>query len=213
MNKQVFNALCTPQARNIVRHVFRHRQDVIGLDSHEIYETAFELYPHERGPEPPKVYGEPRSEPVKRGWQLPPQPLDHPIRSMKYLKRIVLDYMAAAGEVEKVVVRPTDERDEQGLRHQILRSKTEGLIPVPPEKRHPAVLDSSQGAWLWWYKGGLDRLNLVEPVHPGVADQANIKDLLRREDDPEFGNDIRFVDVPNLPNLAREKKGKKGGSR
>lgn len=83
-----FAAICTPQARNMVRAAFRARSDKIALDSHEIYQTVLELFPVPEGSDtqqPPEPTATAKSKGLgKNRFYVPmPQPLDHPIRSMK----------------------------------------------------------------------------------------------------------------------------------
>ncbi|KAH7887782.1 hypothetical protein F5I97DRAFT_1926193 [Phlebopus sp. FC_14] len=95
----------TPRARQIVRSVLATAaRPEIGLHTHEIFERAITKYPARRRITKPtpltlgmhKRYHRPII-PVPD----PPQPY-HPIRSMRYLKRVVLAEMQEAGEVDKV---------------------------------------------------------------------------------------------------------------
>ena len=80
----------TPAVRNIVRHIFREHRNVVGLDSHEIFNIAKQLYPPDPNA-PPKAAPQltakpPQGKPKKKYMQivLPPQPEEnHPLHSMR----------------------------------------------------------------------------------------------------------------------------------
>ncbi|GJE84546.1 hypothetical protein PsYK624_006220 [Phanerochaete sordida] len=191
----------------MVRQVFRHRQDTIGLRSHEIWDTALQLHPTDGESE--EIYGtESVVKKPRKNWQLPPQPTNHPLRSMKYLKKIVLEHMAEHGEIEKVSVRVKKERNEDGEREQIVTSKRTGVEAVPPEKQRPRE-DLKPSLWIWRYTGSEEQLNLEESAAPNAPSQANLKELFDGSVEPDFGSKIKFIDVPDFSKVNYAKKGMK----
>ncbi|KAH8094921.1 hypothetical protein BXZ70DRAFT_1009863 [Cristinia sonorae] len=127
----------TPRARNMVRKVLQTSTHPIGLTTKQIYAKIHELFPDEKQPAPePFVvqpgmkgrYGQPAKpvpEPPKR---------EHPIRSVKYLKKVVMEDMALEGEVEKVTMR----RDADGV-----------LRRIPTKKRMSRKKSQQDLVWFW----------------------------------------------------------------
>lgn len=115
--------------------------------------------------------------------------------------------MAEGGELEKVIVRRSTLRDEDGRHQQVLKSKTAGFIQVPPEKRHPKLLREKE-SWLWWYTGGPERLNQDEPEYGHAENAVNLKLHFGRDADPDFDPHLKFIDVGALPNEPRKRRGK-----
>ncbi|KZP32913.1 hypothetical protein FIBSPDRAFT_1036530 [Athelia psychrophila] len=97
---------CTPECRNIVRSVLTaHVKEDSGLPTHEIYDLALKDFPDAKCGPQPTPRDSPRIRDFKGTPTREPPRADHPIRSMKYLKRIVLEEMESNGEVEKFLIR------------------------------------------------------------------------------------------------------------
>ncbi|KAJ7283691.1 hypothetical protein C8J57DRAFT_1293288 [Mycena rebaudengoi] len=97
----------TAQTTRIVREVLKPHME-LGLTTKEIYEQAHALFPDEKTPAPP-LKQMPRPGAHGRGlFRLdPPGPphRDHPIRSIAYLKNVVLEELQEKAVVEKVISR------------------------------------------------------------------------------------------------------------
>ncbi|OJA14665.1 hypothetical protein AZE42_02408 [Rhizopogon vesiculosus] len=139
----------TPEARNIVRKILAsapHRE--LGLKTHEIYERAHKEFPDVTTDIPPQKqiptglrnHGG-RKAPVKP-MPLPPK-LDHAIRSVKYLKKTILEEMAMAREVEKVHIK-RGKLHEDGTRDLSLTSKGFGKADMKSDFKMPI-----SDIWQW----------------------------------------------------------------
>ncbi|KAF9247267.1 hypothetical protein BU15DRAFT_23426, partial [Melanogaster broomeanus] len=135
----------TPAAREMVRNILATAPNKdIGLDSHEIYERAFKEYPDAVTPTPPPkstpLGFHPRTRLPKIPVPVPPR-REHPVRSMKYLKRVILKEMAEAKEIEKVLIKQ-GEMTEDGKKKFSVRSKDLGLSDIIGE-------DLKSQCWRW----------------------------------------------------------------
>lgn len=132
----------TLEARSIVRKILAsapHRE--LGLRTHEIYERAHEEFPDVTTDIPP---GKPvptgnrhhggRPKPAQ-AIPLPPK-LDHAIRSVKYLKKTILEEMAMAQEVEKVHIK-RGKLHEDGTRDISIVSKAYGKTEITSDLNMP----------------------------------------------------------------------------
>ncbi|KIK48831.1 hypothetical protein CY34DRAFT_20476 [Suillus luteus UH-Slu-Lm8-n1] len=139
----------TPEARNIVRKILAsapHRE--LGLRTHEIYERAHEEFPDvttdipagKPNPTGLRNHGG-RYKPVKPV-PLPPK-LDHAIRSVKYLKKTILEEMAMAREIEKVHIR-RGKLYEDGTREISVVSKAYGKTEITSDLDMP-----TSNIWRW----------------------------------------------------------------
>lgn len=139
----------TPEARSIVRKILAsapHRE--LGLKMHEIYERAHEEFPDVTTDIPA---GKPiptglrnhggRSKPAK-AIPLPPK-LDHAIRSVKYLKKTILEEMAMAREIEKVHIK-RGKLHEDGTRDISIVSKAHGKTDITSDLNMPI-----SNIWHW----------------------------------------------------------------
>lgn len=84
--------------------------------------------------------------------------------------------MAADGEIEKVSVRRSSVKDEEGRDKIILKSKREGASELPFDMRPPS-LDTERMAFLWRHIDK-ERLHWEEPVTEHDAQQISLKDEL-----------------------------------
>ncbi|KAG1874477.1 hypothetical protein DFJ58DRAFT_650998 [Suillus subalutaceus] len=139
----------TPEARSIVRKILAsapHRE--LGLKMHEIYERVHEEFPDVTTDIPA---GKPiptglrnhggRSKPAK-AVPLPPK-IDHAIRSVKYLKKTVLEEMAMAQEIEKVHIK-RGKLHEDGTRDMSIVSKAYGKTEITSDLNMPM-----SNIWHW----------------------------------------------------------------
>ncbi|KAK7696177.1 hypothetical protein QCA50_000828 [Cerrena zonata] len=191
----------TPRARNIVRSILAN-SDAFGLTSQQIYDIAMTTPSSSDRTPSPLTHKLPK--PVATGPPEPPNP-DHPIRSMRYLKRFVLEDLAGRQEVVKVFVRRgAGGVDEHGNKLDLAKAK--GMAEV-------SVMAGIQAkeAWLWRLIAGKNALpELLEKedgpiprVGPMVPDGVTLE-----EDDPDiefdpFADDkgwtkenLKFVNVP-----------------
>lgn len=123
----------------------------------------------------------------------------------RYLKKIVLENMAHRDELEKVTLRVSpSEKDPDGHRTQIMKTKGAGIINVPPEKRHPGVV-SSTACWMWWYKAGEEQLMKDEPVSSRPLQDLNLSKVFE-SDDPVLDSDIKFEAVESLTQEGGKRK-------
>ncbi|KAG2135872.1 uncharacterized protein EDB93DRAFT_1254124 [Suillus bovinus] len=139
----------TPEARSIVRKILAsapHHE--LGLRTHEIYERAHAEFPDVTTDIPP---GKPiptgtrnhggRIKPAKPV-PLPPK-LDHAIRSVKYLKKTVLEEMVMAREIEKVHIK-RGKLHEDGTRDISIVSKAHGKTDITSHLNMP-----ESSIWRW----------------------------------------------------------------
>ncbi|KAJ6624471.1 hypothetical protein B0H10DRAFT_723752 [Mycena sp. CBHHK59/15] len=129
---KIFIKSGTMQTTHIVQDVLKlHSQ--LGLTTKEIYERAHIMFPGAKAEVPPRQ----KPRPGARGGngklvQPPPEPphWDHPIRSVAYLKRCVLEELQEQGVIEKVILRmgpvPND-----GSRMDTIRAKGADDVQVP----------------------------------------------------------------------------------
>lgn len=135
----------TPEARQIVRNILATAPNTdIGLDAHEIYERAFDEYPDAATATPPPkstVLGNhARLRRPKKPMPEPPR-REHPVRSMRYLKRVILEEMAEAKEIEKVHIK-RGTMTEDGKRELSVRSKVVGRTDAVGEA-------PTANSWKW----------------------------------------------------------------
>jgi hypothetical protein len=139
----------TPEARSIVRKILAstpHRE--LGLKTHEIYERAHEEFPD-------VTTDIPAGKPIPTGLRnhggrfklakavpLPPK-MDHAIRSVKYLKKTVLEEMAMAQEIEKVHIK-RGKLHEDGTRDISIVSKAHGKAEITSDLNMPM-----SNIWHW----------------------------------------------------------------
>ncbi|KAG1892516.1 hypothetical protein F4604DRAFT_1565694 [Suillus subluteus] len=126
----------TPEARSIVRKILAsapHRE--LGLKMHEIYERTGKPIPTGL-----RNHGG-RSKPAK-AVPLPPK-IDHAIRSVKYLKKTVLEEMAMAQEIEKVHIK-RGKLHEDGTRDMYIVSKAYGKTEITSDLNMPM-----SNIWHW----------------------------------------------------------------
>ncbi|KAG1806852.1 uncharacterized protein HD556DRAFT_1198542, partial [Suillus plorans] len=132
---------------NIVRKVLTsssHRE----LKMHEIYERVHAEFPDVTTDIPP-------GKPIATGFRnhggrikptetvpLPPK-LDHAIRSVKYLKKTVLEEMAAAREIEEVHIK-RGQLHEDGTRDLSIVSKAYGKTEITSDSNM-----SMSNVWHW----------------------------------------------------------------
>ncbi|KIJ70013.1 hypothetical protein HYDPIDRAFT_35455 [Hydnomerulius pinastri MD-312] len=123
----------TPQARQIVRNILAAAPNKdLGLHAHEIYERALDEYPDATTPTPPPRSNELGNHARLRRPKIPmpvPPRREHPVRSMRYLKKVILEEMAEAGEVEKVHIK-RGAMTEDGKRELSIRSKKVGRTDI-----------------------------------------------------------------------------------
>lgn len=139
----------TPEARNIVRKILASApRRELGLRTHDIYERAHEEFP-DVTTDIPAVKPIPtglrnhggRYKPAK-AIPLPPK-LDHAIRSVKYLKKTILEEMAMAREIEKVHIR-RGKLHEDGTRDISIVSKAHGKTEITSDLDMP-----TSTIWHW----------------------------------------------------------------
>ncbi|GJJ12589.1 hypothetical protein Clacol_006832 [Clathrus columnatus] len=143
--KQWLN-VSTPTARNIVRSILKEKSPI---HSHELFEKTQEVTLD------PKVMQQ-RKEIYERllrrqEQRPPPNPL-HPIRSLRYLKTVVLPDLVERGEAEKIVNRRDPTPEELDLiKHTkpltLRQRKMRGAIG--PGKQPPLYVNKQVQEWLW----------------------------------------------------------------
>ncbi|KAK0430007.1 hypothetical protein EV421DRAFT_380191 [Armillaria borealis] len=114
----------TSQARQLVRNVLM-KEPKIGMHHQQLFNEIIEQYPDEKLPTH-LVPDSPPKPPVRGGAYSKPAPAlaDHPVRSMRYLKKVILEDMLRLQEVEKVIV--TQDHAEK-------RTRTKALFVKHPE--------------------------------------------------------------------------------
>ncbi|KAK0235263.1 hypothetical protein EDD85DRAFT_842349 [Armillaria nabsnona] len=120
----------TSQARQLVRNVLM-KEPKIGMHHQQLFNEIIKQYPDEKLPTH-LVPDAPQKPPVRGGAYLKPVPalVDHPVRSMRYLKKVILEDMLRLQEVEKVIVT----RD-----HEEKRTRTKALFV-----KHPEPVDAAE---------------------------------------------------------------------
>ncbi|PBK88913.1 hypothetical protein ARMGADRAFT_1015634 [Armillaria gallica] len=120
----------TSQARRLVRNVLM-KEPKIGMHHQQLFNEIIKQYPDEKLPTH-LVPDAPQKPPVRGGAYLKPAPalVDHPVRSMRYLKKVILEDMLRLQEVEKVIVT----RD-----HEEKRTRTKALFV-----KHPEPVDAAE---------------------------------------------------------------------
>jgi len=122
----------SPEAREIVKAIFASRPGVVGLSTQEIHQTAYKMFPGKAA--------KPRN-------RTAPEPTDtHPIRSMRYLKRYVLEAMQDENLIAKVYVKAQKGTDENEGTKLILQSKGAPQIHLPAPNLTPG---EGVKAWVW----------------------------------------------------------------
>ncbi|KAK0431350.1 hypothetical protein EV421DRAFT_1853952 [Armillaria borealis] len=114
----------TSQARQLVRNVLM-KEPKIGMHHQQLFNEIIKQYPDEKLPTH-LVPDSPPKPPVRGGAYSKPAPAlaDHPVRSMRYLKKVILEDMLRLQEVEKVIV--TQDHAEK-------RTRTKALFVKHPE--------------------------------------------------------------------------------
>jgi len=141
-------------ASHIVRKVFAAVPEYPALSTKQIFETALSKFPDEKDPDVPQriIPNPPRRirfsyEYVHRKKVLPPPEdpyAEHPLNSVRFLKKYVLVDMAERGEIEKVLVRRGHVGDEDTRQevNTIKGSLTGRTFEVPRFTNGPT-------AWMW----------------------------------------------------------------
>ncbi|KAG7440504.1 uncharacterized protein BT62DRAFT_578965 [Guyanagaster necrorhizus] len=108
----------TAQARQIVRNVLL-KEPKIGMHHQQLFDEIVKQYPTEKLPKHlvPVQAEIPRTPPARGGAFVKPAPAlgDHPVRSMRYLKKVILEDMLRLNEVERVIV-TKDAKDKDSRR-------------------------------------------------------------------------------------------------
>ncbi|OCH95914.1 hypothetical protein OBBRIDRAFT_830513 [Obba rivulosa] len=163
---KIWKTCATPEAVKMVLEALKTaRSDVPGLTTKQIYEAVHQRYPDvERTSFPARMVNATPPKFKTRAFSYtteprpPPLPeiltRDHPVRSIRYLKKFVLEEMAEKNLIEKIHLSkselPPDVREE-------IRPKV-----APRNKKMKALLSRSD-AWLW-------KLNpLAEDIDPVAA--------------------------------------------
>ncbi|KAH9947225.1 hypothetical protein B0H21DRAFT_360806 [Amylocystis lapponica] len=148
----------SPEARSLVRAVFHARPGAPGLTTQEIYAAVQEIRPNEHPiPRSPVKMLPQKGQREKRKLALqklalerrtedrgPVDPKEvHPIRSVRFLKKMVLEDMAKRGEVCKVFLRGGAGGTDESRQTQVLKEQFRATIPT-------ANLPM-QDVWLWRY--------------------------------------------------------------
>ncbi|CAL1700178.1 unnamed protein product [Somion occarium] len=197
----------TPKARNVVRTILAN-SNKFGLTTQDIYHAAQQQNIKSELVRPAKA----DLAPGRRPGPEPSNP-NHPIPSMRYLKKFVLEDLAARGEIAKVHVR----RIKVGeFGEPVYYARAKGTVPVKAD----AIVTAGKEAWVWRLntKGNALPPSLEdesgEPPVMGAMKPEGV-DLENDEVDEDeidiFGDDkgwttksIRFKNVPNLdPNRTR----------
>ncbi|KAI0082529.1 hypothetical protein K474DRAFT_1767809 [Panus rudis PR-1116 ss-1] len=160
----------TPKARNIVRSVLAN-SGCVALTTQEIFDRAIKQYPHETSPSPP-VYEVESRQKGKQPKAMPEPPFgEHPIRSVRYLKRLVLEDLVARGEVVKAHVRRGGAGDDgKGQKWDLIAAK--GFA-----KAKAVTGIERKEAWMWLLtsqlktaqrgeEGTLADAHVIEPPNP-----------------------------------------------
>ncbi|KAI0960323.1 hypothetical protein AcW1_004866 [Taiwanofungus camphoratus] len=128
----------TREARQVVRAIFASRPDAPGLSTQQIFQAALEKFPGEVA----HTLTAPLEE-TKEGM--------HPLRSMRYLKKYVLEDMAARGEVRKVYVKVRGgDEDENGKKMDVIVSKDGERQMVPNFNA------DKERVWVWQFLKEVD---------------------------------------------------------
>ncbi|KAK0477701.1 hypothetical protein EDD18DRAFT_1210621 [Armillaria luteobubalina] len=121
----------TSQARQLVRAVLT-KEPKIGMHHQQLFNEIIKQYPDEKLPT--HLVPDTLPSPPARGGafaRTTPVLAEHPVRSMRYLKKVILEDMLRLREVEKVIV--TRDREEK-------RTKTKALFVKHPEPVSPAQM-------------------------------------------------------------------------
>ncbi|KAI0310921.1 hypothetical protein OF83DRAFT_1178073 [Amylostereum chailletii] len=149
-----------PRARHLVRVVLSSVESPLqALSTRDVYETIHERFPRENIEEDRRPWQKesPPGEKRKGKLHIPaptPPHLDHVVKSMAFLKRVVLPDMTERGQVEKVTVHrgimnPDGEREDR------VKSLA-GTTAFPSAHTKPLR------EWLWMLREGFDG-DYVEP--------------------------------------------------
>ncbi|KAK0199867.1 hypothetical protein DFS33DRAFT_202042 [Desarmillaria ectypa] len=99
----------TSQARQLVRNVLM-KEPKIGMHHQQLFNEILKQYPNEKLPKHliPIQAEFPQGPPARGGAYVKPAPAlaDHPVRSMRYLKKVILEDMLSLNQVEKVIITP-----------------------------------------------------------------------------------------------------------
>ncbi|KIK98004.1 hypothetical protein PAXRUDRAFT_824386 [Paxillus rubicundulus Ve08.2h10] len=181
----------TPQARQIVRSILATAPiKELGLDAHEIYERAFKEYPDVITPTPaPKTTALGNHARLRRPKKPMPEPprREHPVRSMRYLKKIILEEMAEAKEIEKVHIK-RGAMIEDGKRELSVRSKVAGRTELVGEA-------PKDNFWRW----------RLRPDHASRANSYPAPPIHKFLKDP--GNEQKSLTIPLSRGSSRPSKG------
>ncbi|KAK0495597.1 hypothetical protein EDD18DRAFT_1170058 [Armillaria luteobubalina] len=121
----------TSQARQLVRSVLT-KEPKIGMHHQQLFNEIIKQYPDEKLPT--HLVPDTLPSPPARGGayaRTTPVLAEHPVRSMRYLKKVILEDMLRLREVEKVIV--TRDREEK-------RTKTKALFVKHPEPVSPTEM-------------------------------------------------------------------------
>ncbi len=120
----------TSQARQLVRNVLM-KEPKIGMHHQQLFNEIIKQYPDAQLPTH-LVPDAPQKPPVRGGAysKTAPALVDHPVRSMRYLKKVILEDMLRLQEVEKVIV--TQDHEEK-------RTRTKALFV-----KHPEPVDATE---------------------------------------------------------------------
>jgi len=148
---KMFVDYCTSKARQIVLSVLRPHAP-LGLTTHEIFEACVTQFPEAKQEAPPPRIMIPRKR-LKGGIPVPPVPdapyREHPIRSVRYLKKVVLEHLVATDEVEKIHIRRSS-APQENLEREEARSRKNAVSKV--------------GKWRWRLRTEHGLMNEDTPV-------------------------------------------------
>ncbi|KAK0450428.1 uncharacterized protein EV420DRAFT_1563509 [Desarmillaria tabescens] len=141
----------TFQARQLVRNVLM-KEPQFGMHHQQLFNEIVRQYPHEKLPTHliPLQAEHTRGPPVHGGEYGKPEPAlaDHPVRSMRYLKKVILEDMLRLNEVEKIILTP--DRDAK-------RTKTNALYV-----KHPGPINATQ-MYRWRVVPGSQPAEVADP--------------------------------------------------
>ncbi|EMD40417.1 hypothetical protein CERSUDRAFT_70792 [Gelatoporia subvermispora B] len=174
---KVWKTCATPEAVRIVVDVLKNaRTDVPGLTTKQIFDAIHDKYPDAKQASfPSKVVPAIQTNRKSRqfSYTLDPRPpplpevetRDHPVRSIRYLKKFVLEEMALNRLVEKIHL------DKGELPDDVRREITP---KIAPRNKKAIKLISRPDAWLW----------KLLPLSEGEDPAANFKSIPPPERSP-----------------------------
>ncbi|OBZ70462.1 hypothetical protein A0H81_09708 [Grifola frondosa] len=145
---------CTPKSRNIVRNILKAQENGHVMTSQQIYQTARQQFPDEHDLIKEDVVVNYKNEPAMKVNRRPTPPTsrmgrpavpsNHPLQSLRYLKKVVMEDLVARDEVIKVRVwRGSGGVDEEGNKMDLIVHKGSDNQPVKslslPQKE----------SWMW----------------------------------------------------------------